>query len=127
MDAIGRSPFLNVLVRQCVQLMIEADYYIAYRRGVSNLEFDDIECTIWEGCITVRLLGAMALLMHRQAVLCGELPEDAASGFTPQGMRPQRPQDVPGLRNAIPARLVDLWERSRAFHDRVARVVGASQ
>ena len=120
------TAFFNKTYEEALALMVEAKEYLEGREnddGGLLLDLDRLRLSREAMRVTARLTQIMAWLFAQKAVFAGELTlaEAAREPYTLSGQEvcvPDGPDDGSGL----PAKMVDLLDRSHRLYVRVSRL-----
>jgi len=120
------TAFFNKTYEEALALMVEAKEYLEWHEkddGGLLLDLDRLRLSREAMRVTARLTQIMAWLFAQKAVFAGELTlaEAAREPYTLSGQEvcvPDGPDDGSGL----PAKMVDLLDRSHRLYVRVSRL-----
>ncbi len=120
------TAFFNKTYEEALALMVEAKEYLEWHEkddGGLLLDLDRLRLSREAMRVTARLTQIMAWLFAQKAVFAGELTlaEAAREPYTLSGQEvcvPDDPDDGSGL----PAKMVDLLDRSHRLYVRVSRL-----
>ncbi|MCH8196862.1 MAG: DUF1465 family protein [Proteobacteria bacterium] len=120
------TAFFNKTFEEALALMVEAKEYLEWHEkddGGRLLDLDRLRLGREAMRVTARLTQIMAWLFAQKAVFAGELTlaEAAREPYTLSGQEvcvPDGPDDGSGL----PAKMVDLLDRSHRLYVRVSRL-----
>jgi regulator of CtrA degradation len=128
MDMGSETPtaFFNKTYDEALALMVEAKDYIEWHErddGGMLLDLDRLRLSRETMRVTSRLTQIMAWLFAQKAVVVGELSraEAAAEPYTLSGHDVCAPGD-PAHGRGLPAKMVDLLDRSHHLYVRVSRL-----
>jgi regulator of CtrA degradation len=120
------TAFFNKTYDEALALMVEAKEYIAWHERDDRgrlVNLDRLRLSRETMRVTARLTQIMAWLFVQKAVVVGELTraEAAAEPYTLSGQDVCAPDD-PDHRRDLPAKMVDLLDRSHHLYVRVSRL-----
>ena len=120
------TAFFNKTYEEALALMVEAKEYLEWREkddGGLLLDLDRLRLSREAMRVTARLTQIMAWLFAQRAVFVGELTlaEAAREPYTLSGQEVCAPDD-PGHVHGLPAKMVDLLDRSHRLYVRVSRL-----
>ena len=118
------TAFFNKTYEEALALMVEAKEYIEWHErddGGLLLDLDRLRLSREAMRVTARLTQIMAWLFARKAVFVGELTlaEAAREPYTLSGQETCAPNDSD---HGLPAKMVDLLDRSHHLYVRVSRL-----
>ena len=120
------TAFFNKTYEEALALMVEAKEYIEWHEkddGGLLLDLDRLRLSREVMRVTARLTQIMAWLFAQKAVFVGELTlaEAAREPYTLSGQDVCAPDD-PDHVHGLPAKMVDLLDRSHRLYVRVSRL-----
>ena len=120
------TAFFNKTYEEALALMVETKEYIEWHEkddGGLLLDLDRLRLSREAMRVTARLTQIMAWLFAQKAVFVGELTlaEAAAEPYTLSGQEVCAPDDA-DHRRGLPAKMVDLLDRSHHLYVRVSRL-----
>ena len=121
---LGQLPIIEKINDEAVALLVDARDYAASSCRNETVPPNERSRIIGEKFrVTSRLASVVAWVMYRKAVVSGEIEEEDALGSLegPDG-NTSRLGRTPDTRRYIPARLLDLLERSHQLWVQVARL-----
>ncbi len=120
------TAFFNKTYEEALALMVEAKEYLEWHErddGGLLLDLDRLRLSREAMRVTARLTEIMAWLFVQKAVVVGELTraEAAREPYTLSGQEVCAPDD-PDHGHGLPAKMVDLLDRSHRLYVRVSRL-----
>ncbi|MCH9050964.1 MAG: DUF1465 family protein [Proteobacteria bacterium] len=120
------TAFFNKTYEEALALMVETKEYIEWHEsddGGLLPDLDRLRLSREAMRVTARLTQIMAWLFAQKAVFVGELTlaEAAAEPYTLSGQEVCAPDDA-DYRRGLPAKMVDLLDRSHHLYVRVSRL-----
>ncbi len=118
------TAFFNKTYEEALALMVEAKEYIEWHEKADGgllLDLDRMRLSREAMRVTARLTQIMAWLFAQKAVFVGELTlaEAAREPYTLSGQEVCAPDDPD---HGLPAKMVDLLDRSHRLYVRVSRL-----
>ena len=120
------TAFFNKTYEEALALMVEAMQYLEWHENEDGgllLDLDRLRLSREAMRVTARLTQIMAWLFAQKAVFAGELTlaEAAREPYTLSGQEVCAPDDSAHV-HGLPAKMVDLLERSHRLYVRVSRL-----
>lgn len=126
MGSVTSTAFFNKTYEEALALMVEAKEYLEWHErddGGLLVDLDRMRLSREAMRVTARLTQIMAWLFAQRAVFFGDLTraEAAREPYTLSGQEVCLPDDT-GDTSGLPAKMVDLLDRSHRLYVRVSRL-----